>query len=208
MIVVGLTGSIGMGKSTALGLLRRLGIAVFSDDAVHRLLAGTAVPLIEAAFPAAVRAGRVDRGALAALVFADPKSLTRLETLLHPLVVKAEQRFLRLCRQRRRRIAVLDIPLLFESRAERRCDTVVVVSCPPFLQTQRVLARPGMTRQRLASIRHRQLDDVLKRRRADFVVASSLGRRAMDTQLKRVVSSLLSGYHSRDCLHSPSARRR
>ena len=187
MVILGLTGSIAMGKSTAAANFRRLGVPVYdADHAVHRLLAkgGAAVPLVAAAFPGTVRHGAVDRAALGAVVFADHAALKRLERIVHPLVRAGEQRFLRRQAARRARLVVLDIPLLFEDRGEGRCDAVAVVTAPAFLQAQRVLARPGMTLERLAGILRRQMPDREKRRRADFVVESGLGKRH---SLRRVV---------------------
>ena len=191
MIVLGLTGSIAMGKTAAARHLRRLRVPVFeADKAVHRLLGpwGKAVPLVAEAFPDAIVAGHIDRQRLGAQVFADRAALARLEAILHPLVRREERRFLQICRRRRRRVAVLDIPLLFETAAERLVDAVIVMSCPAFLQTQRVLSRPGMTLAKLAAIRARQLADSEKRRRADFVVPSSLGRRTSLYHLKRILA--------------------
>jgi dephospho-CoA kinase len=190
MKILGLTGSIGMGKSTAAAMLRRLGIPVHDADAtVHSLFApgGAAVARIEAAFPGVVRTGAVDRAALGAIVFGDDVALKRLEAIVHPLVRRAERAFLARQRRRHARLVVLDVPLLFESGGGRRCDRVAVVSCPAFLQAQRVLARPGMTAQRLAAIRAKQMPDAEKRKRADFVIQTGLGRPFALGRLKRVV---------------------
>ena len=179
MVILGLTGSIGMGKTTTARMLRRLGVPVHdSDAAVHRLLAagGAAVPAVEAAFPGTVRDGAVDRAALGAIVFADPAALARLEALLHPLVTAGALDFLRHCARRRCPVAVLDIPLLYETGAERRCDRVLVVSAPALIQRQRVLRRPGMTPAKFAAILARQTPDAEKRRRADWLIPSGLGR--------------------------------
>ena len=180
MIILGLTGSIGMGKSTAARQLRRLGLPVYDADAVvHRLMAkgGAAVARIAQAFPQAIVEGAVDRRRLGARVFGDDAALARLEAILHPLVRLQERLFLQQARRRRTPIVVLDIPLLFEGGGDRRVDAVIVVSCPAFLQEQRVLSRPGMTKNKLAAIRSRQLDDREKRRRADFVIPTGLCRR-------------------------------
>ncbi|MEI8393363.1 MAG: dephospho-CoA kinase [Rhodospirillaceae bacterium] len=180
MVILGLTGSIGMGKSTAAVLLRRLGVAVHdADRAVHRLLAwgGAAVPAIAAQFGAGViRDGAVNRPRLGALVFQDATALTRLESIIHPLVRKAERRFLATAARRRTRVVALDVPLLLETGGERRVDAVIVVTAPGFIQRQRVLARPGMTAAKLDSILERQLPDRIKRDRADFVVQTGLGK--------------------------------
>ncbi|WP_114395471.1 dephospho-CoA kinase [Oleisolibacter albus] len=180
MIVLGLTGSIGMGKSTAASMLRRLGCPVHdADAAVHRLYArgGAAVPRIAALFPEAIRDGAVDRARLSALILGDPAALKRLEAVVHPLVRKAADDFLRRSARRGVAVAVLDIPLLFETGGQDRVDRVVVVSAPAFVQRRRVLARPGMTADKLALILARQMPDREKRRRADFVVPTGLGRR-------------------------------
>jgi dephospho-CoA kinase len=180
MFVLGLTGSIAMGKSTAAATFRALGLPVFdADRAVHRLLApgGAAVAAVAAAFPACAADGAIDRRALGRLAFAEPAALARLEAILHPLVRRVERRFLARCAAARRPLVVLDIPLLLETGGERLVDAVAVVSAPPAVQARRVLARPGMTSARLAAIRARQLPDAAKRRRADFVIPTGLERR-------------------------------
>lgn len=195
MIVLGLTGSIGMGKSTAARILHRLGVPVHdADRAVHDLLApgGAAVPAVTAAFPAAARNGGVDRAALGPLVFDDMPALRRLEDILHPLVRADSARFLKACRRRRRRIAALEVPLLFETRGDDRCDLVVLVTAPAAVQAARVLRRPGMTKDRLAAIRARQMPDVEKRQRADVVIPTSQGRRPVLRKLTEIVTVLRS----------------
>ncbi len=180
MVILGLTGSIGMGKSTAAGVLRKLGVPVHdADRAVHRLMAqgGAAVPAVEASFPGTVKAGAVDRKALGALVFAHKSALARLEAIVHPLVRAATKKFLRAQAARRKRLVVLDIPLLFESGNATGYDAVMVVSAPKFLQAQRVLGRPDMTAKRFADIKANQMPDAEKRRRATFVVSTGLGKR-------------------------------
>jgi dephospho-CoA kinase len=180
MYLLGLTGSIAMGKSAAAAIFRSLGVPVFdADAAVHRLLApgGGALVAVGAAFPACLRDGAIDRGALGRIAFADPAALRRLEAILHPRVRALERRFLARCAAARQPLVVLDIPLLFETGGERLVDAVAVVSAPGFVQAQRVLARAGMTPQRLAAIRARQLPDVEKRRRADFIIPTGLERR-------------------------------
>lgn len=189
MVIVGLTGSIGMGKSNAARVLRSFGAAVCDADAiVHRLMDrnGTALPFIEAAFPGVVREGRIDRRALGAAVFANPAALTRLESILHPLVRAEQQRFLCRTAARRTRVAVLDIPLLFETGAQHRVDRTVVVSAPLRVQRARVLARPGMTEATFARILQRQMSDADKRRRADYVVRTGLGKSCTRRCLARV----------------------
>ncbi len=180
MFVLGLTGGIAMGKSTAAAIFRSFSVPVFdADAAVHDLLApgGAAVAPVSAAFPGCLLpAGGIDRKALGRMVFEDPEQLAGLEAIVHPLVEAAQRRFLARCAAAGRRLIVLDIPLLYETGAERRVDAVVVVSAPAFLQAQRVLRR-GMAPDRLAAIRARQMPDVEKRRRADFVILTGLERR-------------------------------
>jgi dephospho-CoA kinase len=193
MIILGLTGSIGMGKSAAATALRRMGIPVHdADRSVHRLMnhGGAAVGFIEAAFPGAVVAGAVDRAALGKKVFGDGIALKKLESILHPMVRAQERVFLHACRALGRRIAVLDIPLLYETGGEKRCDAVIVVSAPQFLQDQRVLKRKGMSPKRLAEVKARQMPDADKRRRADFVVQTGLGKRASRTALLKIMRKL------------------
>jgi dephospho-CoA kinase len=181
VILVGLTGSIGMGKSTAAQALKRLGLPVHDADAVvHRLLApgGRAVAAVLAAFPdAGAPDGGIDRRKLGAEVFGDGAALKRLEAILHPLVGAAKRRFLAAAARRRRRMVVLDVPLLYETGGERACDAVLVVSAPRFLQRQRVMARPGMTLEKFRGILAKQMPDAEKRRRTPHVVPTGLGRR-------------------------------
>ncbi len=193
MIVLGLTGSIGMGKSTAAGMLHRMGIPICDSDAiVHRLLArgGAAVAPIGRAFDGVVHNGAVDRAALGRQVFGNAEALRTLEEIVHPLVHAAQARFLETMARRRRPIVVLDVPLLFEGGSDRCCDATIVVTAPRFLQEQRVLRRPGMTRERLAGTLARQMPDAEKRRRADFVVQTGIGRYHTLKRLKQVVASM------------------
>lgn len=214
MIVVGLTGSIGMGKSTAAAMLRRLGVPLFdADRVVHRLLGpgGAAVARVEAAFPG-MRAenGGIDRQRLGRQVFGDREALARLEGILHPMVAVAEKRFLARARARREPLAVLDIPLLYESRGAGRCDYVIVVSAPARLQRQRVMRRPGMTEARFAAILQQQMPDAEKRRRADFVVPTGLDR-GLSMRLLRAIVAGLRGERPlppRQGLRRPKKRRR
>jgi dephospho-CoA kinase len=176
MFIIGLTGSVGMGKSTTAHLFAEQGVPVHDADAVvHRLYEREAVAAIEAAFPGATTGGKVDRSRLAALVLDDPSALKRLEAIVHPLVQAAEQELLAQAQARGERVAVLDIPLLFETGGDRRVDAVVVASAPTEMQQARVLARPGMTWEKLEAILRKQMPDVEKRRRADFVVDTSRG---------------------------------
>ncbi|MGH6931591.1 MAG: dephospho-CoA kinase [Dongiaceae bacterium] len=207
MIVMGLTGSIGMGKSTAAAALRRLGVPVHdADREVHRLLASDAgaIAAIGAAFPGVADAGGIDRADLGALVFGDPAALARLESILHPLVRDSERRFLRRARATGAVLAVLDIPLLFESGAERRCDLVAVVSAPEFIQAARVLRRPGMSRERLTAIRMRQTPEPQKYQRADYLVPTGLDRRTGLHALTRLIIQL----RGRGALGRPRRNRR
>ena len=186
-----------MGKSTAAMTLQRLGVPLFdADRAVHRLLApgGAAVELVAASFPG-VRAatGGIDRSLLGQHVFADPKALLRLERIIHPMVEALETRFLAHARARREPIVVLDIPLLFESGSECRCDYVLVVSAPLLVQRQRVLRRRGMTDKRFAAILSNQMPDSEKRRRADFVVSTGLNRGLSLRRLRAIVRLLRNG---------------
>ncbi len=207
MLIVGLTGSIGMGKSTASSILRRFGLPVYdADRAVHALLAagGAAVAPIEAAFPGVVKRGAVDRQTLGKQVFGDADALARLEAITHPLVREAQRAFLRRAALTRAPMVVLDIPLLFETGGDRRCDASILVTAPLFLQALRVLARPGMDAAKLAGIRARQMSEPGKRKRADFVVATGLDKGATLRALKRIVT-LLAGRRGR---HWPPRHRR
>ncbi|MGC2524877.1 MAG: dephospho-CoA kinase [Stellaceae bacterium] len=213
MIVVGLTGSIGMGKSTAAAMLRGMGVPLFdADQVVHRLLApgGAAVNKIEAVFPGMRTVnGGIDRPRLGRSVFGDPAALARLEAILHPMVAAAEHRFLARARARREPIAVLDIPLLFESRGAGRCDYVIVVSAPAILQRQRVMRRPGMTEARFAAILKQQMPDAEKRRRADFVVPTGLDRRLSRQRLRAIVDDLrIKGRRPPQLGHGPAKKSR
>lgn len=202
VFVLGLTGSIGMGKSTAAALLRRLGVPVHdADGTVHRLLrpGGGGAAAVALAFPGALRDGVVDRKALAGLVFGDKAALRRLERIIHPLVRRAERRFLARAALRRYRVVVLDIPLLFETGGESRCDATIVVTAPRSVQDARLARRAGLTPARLAAIRARQMPDEEKRKRADFVVDTSRGRGCSLHDLTRIVRSARRGRraHSR-----------
>jgi dephospho-CoA kinase len=197
MIVLGLTGSIGMGKSVAAAMLRRLGVPVHdADAAVHRALGpgGAAIPAIRESFPEAIAEegprARVDRKKLGVVVFGRPERLRQLEKIVHPLVRQSEQVFLRRCRARRLAVAAIDVPLLFETGGERRCNATVLVSAPADVQARRVLSRPGMTRERLAAVRAQQMPDGEKRRRADFVVPTGAGMRLTWIRLKRMLRAM------------------
>ena len=192
-IVLGLTGSIGMGKSSAAQALRRLGLPVHDSDAVvHRLITrgGAAVALVEAAFPGVTHVGAVDRGKLGARVFGDSAALRKLEAILHPLVRRSARGFLTQVARRRKPVAVLDIPLLFETGGESMCHAVMVVSAPARIQRARVLARPDMTEDRFDAILAQQMPDAEKRRRADYVIETGLSRRDTLRQIKSALADL------------------
>ena len=191
MLVIGLTGGIGMGKSSAAAHFKRHGVPVFDADAyVHQLYEGEAVPLIEAAFPGTTRAGRVDRALLAKEVAGRPERLRALEAIVHPLVIQAEIDFL--CDQEAAGVpmAVLEIPLLFETGAEARVDVTVAVSAPEDVQRARVLDRDGMSVEKFEALRARQLDDAERRARADHVIDSGSSLENLEAQLDVLIESL------------------
>ncbi|MBC8269616.1 MAG: dephospho-CoA kinase [Rhodospirillaceae bacterium] len=191
MIILGLTGSIGMGKTTAAMAFRSLGVFVHdADKAVHSLMApgGGATAAVLDAFPGVEKDGGVDRKALGALVFGKPAKLQQLEKILHPLVRQKQTTFLATSARRRQKLVVLDIPLLFETGGHARCDGVVVVSAPALIQKQRVMARPGMTKKRFDSILNHQMADQDKRRMADFVVLTGLSRHHGLRQIANIVT--------------------
>ena len=176
MILLGLTGSIGMGKSTTAKLFAEAGAPVYdADAAVHRLYEGEAVPAIEAAFPGTTANGKVDRALLSARVLHDPAAMKQLEQIVHPMLGASRQKFLHDAEQSGAPVAVVDVPLLFETGGEKRVDAVVVVTTTSEIQRQRVLARDNMTREMFDTILARQLSDAEKRKRADFVVDTSHG---------------------------------
>jgi dephospho-CoA kinase len=194
MRVIGLTGSIGMGKSTAARMIKRCGIRVHdADAAVHRLLSrgGAAVAAVERAFPESVRDGVVDRTMLGAIVFNDKTARRQLEEIVHPLVRRASAAFLRAAARRRDRVVVLDIPLLYESGTARGFDAVIVVSAPAWLQHARVMRRAGMTEAKLAGILASQMPDSEKRRHADAVVTSAQGMATTRRELRRALRRLI-----------------
>jgi dephospho-CoA kinase len=191
MLVIGLTGGIGMGKSAAAAHFAGSGIPVFNADAcVHRLYAGEAVPAIEAEFPGVTQGGKVDRTLLGAEIAGKPERLKQLESIVHPMVVRAEVDFLREEERKGAALAVLEIPLLFETGAEKRVDVTIVLSAPHHMQRERVLARAGMTVDRLEHLLARQLPDAEKRARADYVVDSGTGLAHMHQQIDRLIESL------------------
>ncbi len=172
--VLCLTGSLGMGKTTAARYFAEAGVPVHDSDAVvHALYEGKAVSAIEQAFPGSTSEGKVDRAKLAAMVLNDRAALSRLEAIVHPLVSESTDEFLADAKAKNASVVVLDVPLLFETDTHRRCDATVVVSAPAEIQRQRVLERPGMTEEKFSAILSKQLPDAEKRRRADFIVDSS-----------------------------------
>jgi dephospho-CoA kinase len=176
MIVLGLTGSIGMGKSTTATLFAEAGVPVYdADAAVHRLYEGEAVGAIEAAFPGTTDNGKVDRNRLSARVVHDPAAMKRLEAIVHPMLGASRQKFFHDAEQSGAAVAVVDIPLLFETGGEKRVDAVVVVTTTPEVQRERILARPNMSQEKLDAILARQMPDAEKRKRAHFVVDTSHG---------------------------------
>ena len=189
--VLGLTGSIGMGKSATAAIFRRRGVPVHdADAAVHELYRGPAAPLIEAAFPGTTAGGVVDRAKLGAEVIGRPERLKTLEAIVHPLVREAEQQFLDRAAASGAALAVLDIPLLLETGGERRCDAVLVVTAPAAAQRARVLARPGMTEDKLASILGQQMPDAEKRGQAHFLVDTGRGFASAEAQVRSILACL------------------
>ncbi len=191
MIVLGLTGSIGMGKSTTAKMFVEAGVPVHdSDETVHRLYAGKAAPLVEAAFPGTTVSGVVDRTKLGARVLGDAAALKTLETIVHPLVRADADAFLDRHRAAGAPLVVLDIPLLFETGGRNRVDKVVVVTAPAEIQRARVLARPGMSEEKLAAILAKQVPDAKKRRQADFVIDTGEGMDAARAAVGAVIAEV------------------
>lgn len=193
MITIGLTGSIGMGKSTTSKLFEDEGVAVCDSDAVvHQLYLDEAVRPIEKAFPGVVENGEVNRKILGDLLRENPANFKVLEEIVHPLVRKRQAAFLQAAREAGFDFALLDIPLLFETGAENRVDVVVVVTCAPEIQKQRVMDRPGMTEEKLQMILARQMPDEEKRRRADYIIDTSNGIADARVQVKAILDKLKS----------------
>ena len=193
MRILGLTGSIGMGKSTAAAMLRRMGIPVHdADQVVHDLTkpGGAAIPAIRSAFPDLVAGNAINRPELSRRAFNDPSVLKTLERILHPLVRAEELRFLARQRAQGAKLVVLDIPLLYETGGEARCDAVMVVSAPRAVQLARVLARPNMSIAKLAGIEQHQMPDAEKRKRADIIIPTGRGKRATWLALRNAVRKL------------------
>ncbi|SHI14195.1 dephospho-CoA kinase [Bradyrhizobium erythrophlei] len=189
MILLGLTGSIGMGKSTTAKLFAEAGAPVYdADAAVHRLYEGEAVPAIEAAFPGTTADGKVDRALLSARVLHDPAAMKQLEQIVHPMLGASRQKFLHDAEQSGAPVAVVDVPLLFETGGEKRVDAVVVVTTTSEIQRQRVLARDNMTREMFDTILARQLPDAEKRKRADFVVDTSHGLDPVRARIRDILA--------------------
>jgi dephospho-CoA kinase len=191
MFILGLTGSIGMGKSTTAKFFAEEGVPVHDADAVvHRLYEGEATPQIEAAFPGTTKAGKVDREALGKRVLGDAAAIKQLESIVHPLVAAARDQFLQEAERQGAPVALLDIPLLFETDGDKHCDAVVVVSAPADVQRARALQRAGMNEQKLAAIMAKQVPDAEKRRRADFVVDTSQGFDAARAQVRKILKAV------------------
>jgi len=190
MFILGLTGSIGMGKSTTAKMFAAEGVPVQDADAVvHQLYEGEATAAIEAAFPGSTSGGKVDRAKLS-LVLSDPNAIKKLESIVHPLVAQARDKFLAEARRGGAKVAVLDIPLLFETGGDVRCDAVVVVSAPGDTQRARAFERAAMTEQKLAAIMAKQIPDEEKRRRADFIVDTSKGLDAAHAQVRDILKAV------------------
>jgi dephospho-CoA kinase len=188
MIILGLTGSIGMGKSTTAKLFAEAGVPVYDADAtVHSLYEGEAAPAIEAAFPGTTANGKVDRNKLSMRVVHDPAAMKQLEHIVHPMLGASRQKFLSDAEQSGSPVAVVDVPLLFETGGEKRVDAVVVVTTTPEIQRQRILTRDNMTSEKLDAILARQLPDAEKRRRADFVVDTSDGLEPVRVRIRDIL---------------------
>ncbi len=191
MIKAGLTGSIGMGKSTTAQMFRDQGVAVYDADAtVHKLYSGEATDLIEAAFPNTTSDGNVDRTKLSKYVIGKPDNMKKLEAIIHPLVHKREQEFLKEAETRGEKLVVLDIPLLFETGGVNRVDKIIVVTAPASIQRERVLARDGMTVEKFEAILARQVPDSEKREKADFVIDTSLGLEQAKQNVHQIIKAL------------------
>ncbi|MFT4278744.1 MAG: dephospho-CoA kinase [Rhodopseudomonas sp.] len=190
MLVLGLTGSIGMGKSTTAKLFAEAGVPVYDADAtVHKIYENEAVPAIEAAFPGTTVGGKVDRALLSAKVVHDPEAMHRLEKIVHPMLRAHHQQFLDDAESSGAAVAVVDVPLLFETGGEKRVDAVVVVTTSPEVQRERILARDNMTPDKLDAILARQMPDAEKRKRADFVVDTSNGLDPVRLQIREILDA-------------------
>ncbi|RJF75867.1 dephospho-CoA kinase [Rhodopseudomonas palustris] len=190
MLVLGLTGSIGMGKSTTAKLFEEAGVPVYDADAtVHKIYEGEAVPAIEAAFPGTVVNGKVDRALLSAKVVHDAAAMKRLEQIVHPMLRSHHQTFLDDAESSGAAVALVDVPLLFETGGEKRVDAVVVVTTSPIVQRERILARENMTPDKLDAILARQMPDAEKRKRADFVVDTSHGLDPVRARIQEILAA-------------------
>lgn len=193
-VFLGLTGSIGMGKSTTADMFLNLGVPVHDADAtVHALYSGKAVPLVEAAFPGTTKDGVVDRTVLSQRVLGNDEAMKKLESLIHPLVRDAENKFRKTCEREGKRLAVLDNPLLLEMGQASRVDGIIVVTAPREIQKDRVLARPGMTVEKFEAILARQVPDADKRKQADFLIDTSRGLEAAEKDVKNIIVAVESG---------------
>ena len=192
MLILGLTGSIGMGKSTTAKLFMEAGVPVYdADAAVHKIYEGEAAPAVEAAFPGTTVEGKVDRAKLSAKVVRDPAAIKQLEQIVHPMLGASRQKFLAEAEQSGAPVVVMDIPLLFETGGEKRVDAVVVVTTTPENQRERILARGTMTHEALDAILARQLPDAEKRKRADFVVDTSHGLDPVRTRIRDILAEVV-----------------
>jgi dephospho-CoA kinase len=191
MVIVGLTGSIGMGKSTTLQMFADEGVPVYdADAAVHAVYSSSAVPVVEAAFPGTTADGKVDRQKLSQRVLGNPEALKKLEQIVHPLLGAHRQKFLEEAEKSGAPVVLMDVPLLFETGGEKRMDAVVVVTAPAELQRQRVLARENMSQEKLDAILARQMPDAEKRKRADFVVDTSRGLEPVRAEVKDILAKV------------------
>jgi len=191
MLIIGLTGSIGMGKSTTLQMFAEAGVPVYdADAAVHAVYSSSAVPVVEAAFPGTTADGKVDRQKLSQRVLGNPEALKKLEQIVHPLLGAHRQKFLEDAEKAGAPIVLMDVPLLFETGGEKRMDAVIVVSAPAELQRERVLARENMTQEKLDAILARQMPDAEKRKRADFVVDTSRGLEPVRADVKDILAKV------------------
>jgi dephospho-CoA kinase len=191
MFILGLTGSLGMGKSATAKMFAEDGVPVHdADAAVHRLYDGEAVAAVEAAFPGTTSGGKVDRARLGQRVLGDADAMKRLEQIVHPLVREAEERFLAQAQASGAKVAVLDIPLLYETEGDKRCDAVVVVSAPADVQRARAFERPGMSEEKFKAILEKQMPDADKRARADFVVDTSRGFDGARVQVRDILKAV------------------
>jgi dephospho-CoA kinase len=191
MFILGLTGSLGMGKSTTAKFFAEEGVPVHDADAtVHALYDGEAVPFIETSFPGTTESGRVNREKLAKRVLGDARAIAKLEEIVHPLVAQSRDQFLRDAERAGAKVAVLDIPLLYETGGDARCDAVVVVSAPPEVQRSRAFERPGMSEEKFTALLAKQIPDAEKRARADFVVDTSQGLASAQRQVREILAQV------------------